>query len=177
MRYEGAAGWVERHEFPPRRYGTLLDVWFMCCPNQSPAPEGWETYSLMLIHLHPDPDLPPPKLDYPGATHELFVQAIDPEGDVSSQTPLPWPHLHPANARVQFHVHDDDQARHVSELVARAVADGMLTAETSIYLFPDDEHPDGQIKLIAQLLDHWTATVRNTADHERNPDNPHGAMN
>lgn len=41
----------------------------------------WHSYLISLVHLRPEPGLLLPKVYRPHATHELVVQALDPEGD------------------------------------------------------------------------------------------------
>jgi hypothetical protein len=56
-------------------------TWLIEAPYAHPI---WHSYALSCIHLRPLPDLPPPHIVVPGATHEFHLFAIDPRADRSA---------------------------------------------------------------------------------------------
>lgn len=132
----------------PAEDGTL-DHWIIEAPSYHPA---WHSYSLCLVHLRP---LRTPRrtLFYlEGATHELWLYALDPGADRrrTLATGIPaW--LTPANYVGQFIEISDDLARARIGETVQDICDGRLSPDTDHvsswkarfgdHLFKDREKP------------------------------------
>jgi hypothetical protein len=104
--------------------------WLITAPVYHPL---WSQYALGVISLTIDlPDLPPAKLRFPGATHELFVAALNPEyGPWTPETAIAgirW--LEPINIVEQWTA-TDDEMREMANLCAWGVTAGHLIPETA----------------------------------------------
>ena len=76
-RLEGPYGTAEPVPVPddPRAAETLC-TWLLTAPQAHPM---WSQYMLSVVRLRDLPGFPPPKRQFVGATHELFVVALNPE--------------------------------------------------------------------------------------------------
>jgi len=63
-----------------------------------------------VVHLRPEPGLGPAHLQYPEATHELMLAALDPDQHPEAQRPDTWRPLRPLNLVYQFHGLSDARA-------------------------------------------------------------------
>lgn len=125
--------------------------WLVHAPHGHP---WWPWYAVQAVHLRPLEGQPPAALQFPGASHELLVVALDPDKPLpevkrwgSPDTP-PMCHLEPVDQCVQFIVADDDQARQVCELVVR-------------HIVLDGQSPDQDFRA------YWASGIANTAEHVR----------
>lgn len=147
----GPRGTALQMDLPPMEGKTTLAQWFMTLPGQHPF---WSKYVLSVIHLRDEESTAPAKKDYPEATYEICLIALDPERKPVPENRETWRFLTPLNARVQFHGITDEQAAEVCALAARALTDGFLPAE------PD--HP------LAKAF--WTKAIKDTVEHYSNPE-------
>lgn len=109
---------------------ACLVHWLIEAPWAHPA---WHSYSLVLIHLRPMPDNRPTKLYLDGATHELWLYALDPDGNrnklLASGIPKNmW--MTPKNFAGQFIEVTDDLARERVQKSVQAICDGVLSPDT-----------------------------------------------
>lgn len=113
----------------------------------------WSWHTMSIVHLRPwpgDPVKPDADLRDPTMTHEVMVLAIDPQHQdkLALDDADTWKFLLPPDVVVQVSLPDDAAAGKMMELVARAVADGMLV--------PDSDYRE-----------RWDRTLANTAEHVR----------
>lgn len=158
----GAFGIARR--IPSDSYRTShpagLDGWIITAPLWHPA---WAQYNLGVVSLADIPGLPPANLHRPGVTHELTVVALNPDHGPYDARRLPAGGLHfltPVNIAEQFTA-NDDQARSLALLCARAVVDGVLCPETA-------DAPD-------RIRASWRSSIHQTLAHDHDPH--HGRLN
>lgn len=100
----------------------------------------WPQFILSVVHLRPDEGRPPAHLQFPDATHELLVAALNP-----GKGPTPTIHavetltagglravggwLEPVDVVHQFTATDQEMTE-LAELCARACVDGLLNPST-----------------------------------------------
>jgi hypothetical protein len=109
---------------------------------------------VQVVHLRQLEGQPLAKLQFPGASHELLVLALNPDEPLpdvkrwgSPGTPLmKW--LEPVDQCVQFIVADDDQARSVCEMAVR-------------HIVLHGQSPDQDFR------NYWASAIANTAEHAR----------
>jgi hypothetical protein len=97
------------------------------------------------------PHLPTPKLQFPGATHEILVAAINPDGGSLTVDAVhalwaanrPIPYLLPINGADQFEATDDEMVELTSKL-AWGVCVGALDPERGGWL-------ESEIKTLAHI--------------------------
>jgi hypothetical protein len=136
---------------------ATIATWFLDCPGQSPA---WRHYLLSVVHLRPiEGQSHEPVFQFPGATHEVMVVALDPDRKPSPADSETWFHLTPVNVAQQLVLEDDEQAKELLHLAARAVVSGILPAEPAL----------------AGAKEPWQTTLVNTAAHMRGLEHPGGA--
>lgn len=117
----------------PTSAPAALTWWLITAPAYHPA---WSQYVLCVVTLEEGDDLPPPKLQFPGATHELIVFAVDPGNpprrytveEVNAGT-IPG-RLLPINIAHPFTATDEEMTE-LAELACRGVVDGLLNPETA----------------------------------------------
>lgn len=144
-------------EFSNKDMGATVATWFLDCPGQSPA---WRHYLLSVVHLRPIKGQEhEPVFQFPGATHEVMVVALDPGKHPSPTDIQTWYHLTPVNVAQQLVLEDDEQARKLLHLAARAVVSGLLPAEPAM----------------SGAKEPWQSTLVNTAAHMRGLEHPGGA--
>lgn len=108
---------------------TLRGV-FIHCPKAHPV---WHTYLVTIVHLRAVEDLPPPNLAYPDASHEIMIQAMDPDIDLGTESPARVPPksiLTPPNLAHQLRAQTDAQARVLFDAFVQAIAKGELSPDT-----------------------------------------------
>jgi hypothetical protein len=104
-----------------------IGCWFIYCPTAHPL---WYAYLLSVIHLREIPDMPPPIIYLPGATHEIILVAMDPEYN-PSQSPNPYPYrLVPTNFVAQFIAESDGEARKKCMVALAEIVKGLLSPDT-----------------------------------------------
>ena len=117
----------------PEAAETLCS-WLLTAPQAHPL---WTQYLLCVVRLRDAPGFPPPHLQFPGATHELIVVALDPErGPYKAETMMSQfgsgnlPYLLPVNIVYQVEA-TDDEARLLAAYAAWGVTVGALWPETA----------------------------------------------
>jgi len=99
--------------------------WVAHAPYSHPI---WPSVAINCISLRDVPGWPPATIHLQGATHELFVGAINPEVDVRlDETP---DILRPLNFAGQFICASDDDARERVEQAVRDICDGTLNPDS-----------------------------------------------
>ena len=123
----GGQAWKCPHEADGK---AGVAVWLIEAPWAHPI---WHSYMLVLVHLRPLPGGPPPNFYLEGATHELWLHAIDPS--VERQTILSTGKatrklLWPMNFAAQIIEPTDELARERVEGAVRKVCAGQLSPDT-----------------------------------------------
>lgn len=125
--------------------------WLVHAPHGHPF---WPWYTVQAVHLRPLDGQPPAKVQFPGATHEWLVVALNPEEPLPDVTNWgapgtpPMRHMEPIDQCVQFIVADDDQARELVELTVK-------------HILLDGVSPDQDFR------SYWERAIANTAEHIR----------
>lgn len=120
--------------------GTL-DMWLIEAPWANLA---WHSYVIILIHLRPLPDNRSTKFYLDGASHEIWVYALNPDADRNEMLRTGQIRfLTPINFASQFIESDDDAARQRVEKAVRMICEGKLSPDTDyirhwMYLFGDN---------------------------------------
>jgi hypothetical protein len=144
--YEGCIGkaWQadlvavrKAHDVAEADDGTI-DVWLLEAPGAHPV---WHSYTLVLIHLRPMPDGRPTRFYLEGATHEIWLHAMNPDidrerfltdmkpQDIAGELTGGW--LEPKNFASQLICESDDAARKlILEMAVKPVCDGVLSPDT-----------------------------------------------
>lgn len=107
--------------------------WLLTHPQGHPL---WSQYLMAVVRLTDNPDFPPPSRQFPGATHELLLVALNP--DKGPYTPdtmdrfidTGLPYLTPVNIAHQIEG-TDDEARKLAAYAAFGVTVGALWPETA----------------------------------------------
>jgi hypothetical protein len=99
--------------------------WYVHAPFSHPI---WPCVAINCISLRDVLGWPPAKINLEGATHELFVGAIDPDTPVRIDRFAPT--LRPINYAGQFIAGDDDEARERVEAAVREVCAGTLNPDS-----------------------------------------------
>lgn len=129
---EGIAGRAWRVPFDQRDWPCAIASWVFFSPYQAAA---WSGYYLGLIHLRDVPGIPPATLEFPGATHEIVVHALDDRGrdidpdDCNGPLCAMRARLTPLNYQRAFVVNNDAEALQLAEALARAFVAGGLPLE------------------------------------------------
>lgn len=125
-----------------------IDAWLVEAAWAHPA---WHSYLVTLIHLRPMPGFKDPVLYHPNATHELLVQALDPDGDrdrlLEESTGWHCKTLEPANFAAQLVEISDDLARERVRKAVEMICAGDLSPDTDyraqwVALFGDNMMKD-----------------------------------
>lgn len=116
----------ELEDGDPMDWQASLACWFLFCPGQSPA---WHCYLFDIVHLRDIEGVAPATIDVPGATHQVFLAALNPELDPSPLKPDTWQHLTPINVSEQIELPGDEAAATLGEHCVKAVLAGDLWAE------------------------------------------------
>jgi hypothetical protein len=110
---------------------TVLAVYLLDVPSAHPA---WDCYLLSIIHLRDVPGIPAAHREFPTATHEILLWALNPESD-ASWNGIAFPPegrflLTPPNLIEQVELPSDEYALELVALLARAFIDGILSPDT-----------------------------------------------
>lgn len=110
------------------RTDATVAGWIIAAPWAHPF---WHSYRLVLIHLRPMPDNRPTKFYLPGATHEIWLEALDPDHPRQSAVDGSPAHtLRPMNFGAQFiEASDADAAARIASSV-KMICDGLLNPDT-----------------------------------------------
>lgn len=115
----------ENHQ---NKYNITVGDWFIeCVPPLHPL---WNHYKVICISLKEDDDLPPPYKQFPEATHELIVVALDRDKQPTYDDPDSYRFLTPVNYTYQFKA-TGEQAREICEEAARKFARSELLLEVA----------------------------------------------
>lgn len=136
---------------------TAIDHWLITCPTVHPA---WTQWYLAVISLADAPGLPPAELKFVGATHQLFLVALNPDHgpytrDKAAQMMRNGdglPMLQPVNLIEQYQA-TDAEMRQVCQLMCRAIVQGLASVEP----------PLGY----ESFRDQWLASITKTLAHLR----------
>jgi hypothetical protein len=141
-RFEGPYGTAEAVPLPATPDSAeSLCTWLLTAPHAHPA---WSQYLMPVVRLRDGvPGFPPPKRQFPGATHELIVVALNPQRGPFTPASLVQrymtpggsqygriPYLVPGNVTHQIEGTDED-ARELAAYAAWGVTAGVLLPETS----------------------------------------------
>lgn len=163
LEYRGMWGGASRLKIDPEnhpRHHMTVDHWLITAPAYHLF---WSQYDLYVISLADHPDYPPPHRQFPSATHELVVVALNPkEGpytpeklDDFAREGRGLPYLEPVNIVEQFEA-TDEEMRSLASLSAWGVVNGHLNPETA-------DAPDA-------IRAQWGFSLRKTLAHIRDPD-------
>ena len=102
-------------------------AWIVDAPWAHPL---WRSYLIAAIHLRPTKALPHPKISLSGATHEVFVYALDPGREPNLLSPAST-RLEPANFAGQWIAASDIEAEEKIEACVREIiCGGTLSPDT-----------------------------------------------
>lgn len=106
-----------------------LAVWIIEAPW---AHAWWHSYVLVLLHLRPLKDGRETKFHLSNATHEMWLNALDPFAprEAAISEGAPWCPLMPDNFAAQFIAPDDAAAISRIERDAQRICDGRLSPDT-----------------------------------------------
>lgn len=128
---------VQRKNAPGEEH-AVVGSWLVRAPWAHPM---WDSYTLTLCHLRPMANGQETRFYLAGATHELWLDAVDYESDLDAllirherpgnpEKGPAWRWLTPKNFAAQFIAADDAEAEARVDSAARAIADGMLNPDT-----------------------------------------------
>lgn len=108
---------------------TTIADWVVQAPWAHPF---WHSYYITCIHLRPLGALPPAKIYLPGATHEIWVQAANPEMGSAEELAKMAPQcaLTPPNFAAQFIAESDERAAALIREVVEDVLHQRLNPDT-----------------------------------------------
>jgi hypothetical protein len=119
---------IQRSRNIKPEYDALLADWIVEAPWAHPA---WHSYAVVLVHLRPVPDRET-KFYLDGATHELWVLALDPNKDrnkiLIGRERKYW--LQPINFAAQFIEPTDELALTRVRAAVQEICDGVLCPDT-----------------------------------------------
>lgn len=118
--------------FKPEDDATLAH-WVVEAPYAHPF---WHSYSVVLIHLREMPDKRVTKIYKPGATHEIWVYAMDPQKDrrpVVETGIVDGSWLTPGNYAGQFIAGSDEAALVLVRGAVERICDGTLSPDTDFH--------------------------------------------
>lgn len=130
--HEGPNGFAVRMAIPDTpKAAETVDAWLLTTPAYHPL---WSQYMLGVVRLRKGiPGFPDPHYQFEGATHELNVVALNPEGgtyDPATFFDQPIKFLTPVNIAEQFEA-TDDELRKLAWFAAAAVVHGIANPETA----------------------------------------------
>lgn len=106
--------------------GALLVGWVVECRWAHPF---WGNYFLGVIHLRQEAGLPKPVINLPGATHEVWLYAMDPRRTPNPDSPGSML-LRPANYIGQFRCAEDKFAIDQIDRCVDEMLEGKLNPDT-----------------------------------------------
>lgn len=123
----GAAGRAWLYSRLPDRPDVTATIrsWIVEAPAAHPL---WHSYFIGVIHLRDIPGVVPATILLPGATHEVFVYALDPRQPAAPDLEVRW--LRPINFAGQWIASDDERAIAKVEGCVRDICDGRLSPDT-----------------------------------------------
>ena len=109
---------------------TDVGAWFLFCPGAHPC---WSWWVLAAISLEDRPGIPPAKISFEGATHEVLIHALDPETDHGLDLTRVTP-LQPVDLVHQVRLPGDELAVELLELCARRCMRGDISPDSDFRL-------------------------------------------
>lgn len=112
----------------PSNDGTVA-VWIVEAPW---AHMAWHSYAIVLLHLRPLKEPRRTLFHLPNATHEMWVQALNPDypREPAISEGEPWCFLTPNNFAAQFIAPDDAAAISRIDRDTQRICDGRLNPDT-----------------------------------------------
>ena len=132
---QGRAGqaWMIRQPAPGARFKRDHDATVAMFLLRVPGAHiAWNHWIMSVIHLRDIPGVKPAHKEFPEATHEFMIVALDPGEALPALDVTPeWRvrRLTPVDVLEQFTAADDVIAEHVLDLAVRAVVDGFLSPD------------------------------------------------
>lgn len=103
-------------------------MWLVEAPWAHPF---WHSYRISLVHLRPIEALGPATIYLEGATHEMVVEALDPEKPRQAALDrLDFAQLQPANFAAQMIKSSDADAEIAVGMAVKMICDGRLNPDT-----------------------------------------------
>ena len=116
-----------------RESDDTVGMWLIEAPEAHPA---WHSYLLILVHLRPLPGCEELTFHLDGATHQMWLSALDPHGsrqslvDCDLKAQNKCASLEPLNFAAQFIEIADNLAKERCESAVQAICDGRLSPDT-----------------------------------------------
>lgn len=123
-----AAG-LAKMKIDPALNATLVH-WVIEAPFAHPV---WHSYSIVLVHLHPTPHIQETKIFLDGATHEMWVYAMNPDiprTDLIRTGIVKYHWMQPINFAAQFIEVRDKLALDRIQSTVREIIEGRLSPDT-----------------------------------------------
>lgn len=123
-----------------------LGTWVIEAPWAHPV---WHSYVMALVHLRPTEKGAAPKISLPGATHEFWLWAMDPDADRASVIRGEEEHLHfltPMNFGAQLRSPGDEAAIKLMETTIQDIVDGKLSPDTDFFRMWVDRFGDSLVR-------------------------------
>jgi hypothetical protein len=117
----------KRMKVPANHDGTVA-IWIVEAPWAHPL---WHSYGLVVVHLRPHPCCPEPKIYLEGATHEVWLYALDPNKPrhlMINRCDMKF--LLPLNFAAQIIEETDEKAAERLEKAVKEILDGKLIPDT-----------------------------------------------
>lgn len=105
---------------------AVVKAWLLTLPGHHPL---WQHYCLSVISLADIPGVPPAVKQFPEATHEILLMAMNPECDPAPDAPEEFQYLSPVNYVKQIDVVSDEIAILAGAAVVVRLLLGHLWAE------------------------------------------------
>jgi hypothetical protein len=106
---------------------ATVAVWLIDAPWAHPL---WDYHAVFIVHLRGDVDGKPAALQFPGATHEFAVVALDPGYQPNPDQPEDWRWLNPLSICQQFIAESDAVAVQKIEQLLLRVDRASLTVDS-----------------------------------------------
>jgi hypothetical protein len=102
----------------------------------------WHTYLVSLVHLRPVEGVPPAVLTTADSTHEILIQALDPDSRPDPDDPSTFRPLMPPNLAHQLRGRTDEVANDLFAAFVQALSTGELS--------PDTDYRSSQIEWLSR---------------------------
>lgn len=126
---DGPFGTAQQVSVKGRKAKGTLSTYFIEAGGQNPF---WHCYTLHILTLADHPKLPPAHKQFPSATHEIILAALDPTAHPWPGSIRSWKMLHPLNLVEQVELPSDEAARELLRSCAAGVVQGHLWAEPGL---------------------------------------------
>jgi hypothetical protein len=141
------------------RAAATVSSWLITSAKFHPA---WTQWTLYAVHLREVPGVSAPAFQYPGATHEVGLLALNPDTRVTAEDMgrPDWRmrYLLPPNLALQFTA-TDDEMRHVCALMCWSISAGHHSPEPALSGGPDSDWGRGWLASITKTLAHFRGEV------------------